>query len=45
MDDLDKISMIDIDYHEESLNADFFASTFYSLIREYKNEYLVLQED
>jgi len=45
MEELDKISMIDIDYHEEALNADFFASTFYSLIKEYKDEYLVLQED
>jgi hypothetical protein len=42
MEELDKISMIDIDYHEEALNADFFASTFYSLIKEHKDKYLVL---
>lgn len=45
MEDLEKVSMIDIDYHEEALNQDFISSTFYSFIKVYKDEYCVLVED
>lgn len=45
MQELEKVSMINIDYSEEALNQDIFSCTFYSLIKEYKDEYCILLED